>query len=194
MITSKVDYITYPYPSEPGVYLMKDIDQNVIYTKWKPWKDVVIRTWIVAGIPWHIRIHCIETSRSLDVGDGGFALGLEHNAFIDQKMEVTANKQESLAILPWGASGIKSIYGNGQAEVVYPNANTNLMNTRTVIPTVKASLNPGTHWLVNAVFGQPGSVNAINLWDNVPHVVVTDGEIIIGEGLEKITIPIGKED
>lgn len=31
MITSKVDYITYPYPSEPGVYLMKDNNQNVIY-------------------------------------------------------------------------------------------------------------------------------------------------------------------
>ena len=31
MITSKVDYTTYPYPSEPGVYLMKDNNQNVIY-------------------------------------------------------------------------------------------------------------------------------------------------------------------
>ncbi|ULT57495.1 DUF2264 domain-containing protein [Neobacillus drentensis] len=170
------------------------IDENVIYTKWKPWEDVVIRTWIVAGAPWHIRIHCIETSRGLDVADGGFALGLEHNSFIDQKMEVLANKQESLAILPWGASGIKSIFGNGQAEVVYPNANTNLMNARTIIPSVKTSFKPGKHCLVNAVFGEPSGKNAINLWGNVPHVVVTDGEIIIGEGLEKITIPIGKED
>ena len=31
MNTNNVNYITYPYPSEPGVYLMKDNNQNVIY-------------------------------------------------------------------------------------------------------------------------------------------------------------------
>ncbi|MEH7116760.1 DUF2264 domain-containing protein [Neobacillus vireti] len=170
------------------------IDENMIYTVWKPWKDVVIRTWIVAGAPWHIRIHCIETGRSLDVADGGFALGLEHKKFNDSKIEVSANKQECLAILPWGASGIKSIYGNGQADLVYPNANTNLMNARTVIPTIRASFYPGTHWLVNAVFGEPGSQNTSNRWDAVQPIVVMDKEIIIGEGIEKITIPIRRED
>lgn len=31
MNSSKANYMTYPYPSEPGVYLMKDNNQNVIY-------------------------------------------------------------------------------------------------------------------------------------------------------------------
>ncbi|MFJ5761548.1 DUF2264 domain-containing protein [Neobacillus sp. NPDC093182] len=52
------------------------VSENVVYTKWKPFCDVEIKTWLVAGAPWHIRIHCIETSRSLDYADGGFALGL----------------------------------------------------------------------------------------------------------------------
>ncbi|PLS05595.1 DUF2264 domain-containing protein [Neobacillus cucumis] len=165
------------------------VDENVIYTKWMPWRDVVIRTWIVAGAPWHTRIHCIETSRILDVADGGFALGLEHNQFKDLNIEQLVNQQESLAKFPWGVSGIKNIFGNGQADLVYPNANTNLMNARTVIPTVKASLKPGTHWLVNAVFGEPGEENASKLWDTKPRVCVTEREIIIGEGPGKIMIP-----
>ncbi|WP_160724315.1 DUF2264 domain-containing protein [Bacillus sp. USDA818B3_A] len=165
-----------------------NVSENVIYTKWKPWNDVVIRTWIVAGAPWHTRIHCIETKRSLDVADGGFALGLEHNQYKDQKIEHAVNQQESLAMFPWGASGIKSMYGSGQADLVYPNANTNLMYTRTVIPAIKASLKPGTHWLVNAVFGEPGSGNVNKLWDAVPDVVVTGEEISIGKGPGKVII------
>ncbi|MEY2191537.1 DUF2264 domain-containing protein [Neobacillus sp. BF23-41] len=168
-----------------------NVEGNVIYTKWKPWDDVVIKTWLVAGTPWHIRIHCIETSRNLDVADGGFALGLDHKNYKSQKVEVLANKQECLAVFPWGASGIISIYGNGQAELVYPNANTNLMSTRTVIPTVKASLQPGKHWLVNAVFGEAGSNNVINQWEEVPHVVIANEEILIGHGMGKIGISRG---
>ena len=164
------------------------IDENMIYTKWKPWKDVVIRTWIVAGAPWHIRIHCIETARSLDVADGGFALGLEHKQINDSKIEVLANKQECLAQFPWGASGIKNIDGKGQADLVYPNANTNLMNARTVIPTIRASFHPGTHWLVNTVFGEPGRNNTMNLWEKAPDIEIGEDEIIIGHGLKRMVV------
>lgn len=164
-------------------------NSNVIYTKWKPWVDVVIQTWLVTGVPWHIRIHCIETSRSLDCADGGFALGLQHHQDKNHKVEIFQTKQESLAIFPWGAGGIKNIFGNGSAELVYPNTNTNLMEPRTVIPTVTASLTPGKHWLVNAVFGEPGCEHAMNHWNAVPAVSVDSEEIRIGQGKEQIIIP-----
>lgn len=166
------------------------VDDNVIYTKWMPWADVVIKTWLVAGAPWHIRVHFIETSRNLDCADGGFALGLENSEYKGKK-EVILNKRETLAIFPWGASGIKNIYGNGQAELVYPNANTNLMNPRTVIPTVKISLEPGKHWIVNAVFGEPGSESIKNIWASCPNIEIDDDEIIIGQGMDKIVIQKG---
>ncbi|MFJ5761547.1 hypothetical protein ACIQAA_21045 [Neobacillus sp. NPDC093182] len=105
-----------------------------------------------------------------------------------QTEEVSLNKQESFARLPWGASGIRSIYGNGQPDVVYPNANTNLLNPRTVIPTVKGSLKPGTHWLVNAVFGIPGSEQDLSLWDMIPQVEFVEDEIIIRQGTETVVI------
>jgi hypothetical protein len=164
------------------------VSENVIYTNWKPFADVDIKTWLVAGAPWHIRIHCIEAGRAIDYADGGFALGLENNEHHGQKAEVILNKQECFAKLPWGASGIQSIYGNGQPDLISPNANTNLINARTVIPTVKGSLKPGTHWMINAVFGEPGSEDVLHHWDVVPHVKMVDDEIIIRQGAEKIRI------
>lgn len=164
------------------------VSENVIYTKWKPFGDVEIKTWLVAGAPWHIRIHCIQSSRNLDYAEGGFALGLENNAFKGQKAEVILNKQQSFARLPWGTSGIQSIYGNGQSELVYPNANTNLLNPRTVLPTIKGSLKPGTHWLVNAVFGELGNEEVLKHWDMVPHIEFVDDEIIIRQGTETVVI------
>lgn len=167
------------------------VSENVVYTKWKPFADVEIQTWLVAGAPWHIRIHCIETGRNLDYADGGFALGLVDNKNSSQKVEVILNEKESFATLPWGASGIQNIYGNGQPELVYPNANTNIMSARTIIPTVKGSIKPGTHWIVNVVFGEPGNEHVLKHWDMVPQVELVDDEIIISKGTEKLTIQKG---
>jgi hypothetical protein len=165
------------------------VSENVIYTQWKPFADVDIKTWLVAGAPWHVRIHCIENGRGLDYADGGFALGLENKEYIGQKAEVILNKQEGLARLPWGSSGVVTIYGQGQPDLVYANANTNLINPRTVIPTIKGSLKPGRHWLVNAVFGEPRIENNVSQWDRVPHVDLYDDEIIITHGAQKVVIP-----
>ncbi|HZG13845.1 MAG TPA: DUF2264 domain-containing protein [Candidatus Bathyarchaeia archaeon] len=157
-----------------------------IYTHWKPWPDVDIKTWLIAGLPWHIRVHRIVTGRSLDCADGGFALGLEREEEKNQTLDVRMNKEEVLAKLPWGATGIRSLYGNGHAELVYPNANTNVLDARTVLPVVKATLEPGAYWFVNAVYGEPGGSG--DNWNDAPKVDVTHAGIAIGDGTDKIII------
>lgn len=47
------------------------------------------------------------------------------------------------------------LLGFDAAELIYPHANTNLLHPRTVIPTLRARLDRGTHWLVSAVYGKP---------------------------------------
>lgn len=53
------------------------IKDNVLFSKWQPWRNVEIQTWVIAGLPWHIRIHRIENERSLDVAEGGYAFPIE---------------------------------------------------------------------------------------------------------------------
>ncbi|MNP22599.1 hypothetical protein D3C76_1152790 [compost metagenome] len=127
------------------------MEDNILYSKWKPWRDVEVQTWIVAGLPWHIRIHRVSTERCLDAAEGGFALGYELDIHVakDNYVGITASNMV-------GSSGIVGLLGYDGAELIYPNANTNILHPRTVIPTLKVSLKPGTHWLISAVFGEPG--------------------------------------
>lgn len=130
------------------------IQDNVLHAVWRPWADVEVSTWLVAGLPWHIRIHRIETSRGLDAAEGGYALGIEATPM----QRVGAN--EAVAASPWGVSGVRGLLGYESAGLVWPNANTNVLRPRTVIPTLTASLAPGVHWLVSAVYGEPGQTGA----------------------------------
>lgn len=126
------------------------IDGHLLYARWMPWRDVEVQTWIVAGLPWHVRIHRVNTTRELDAAEGAFALGLSPQMDRFEKAAgVTVRSAQ-------GSAGIQSLLGYERAELVYPNANTNLLHPRTVIPTLRARLSPGVHWLASAVFGEPG--------------------------------------
>ncbi|MCL6601499.1 MAG: DUF2264 domain-containing protein [Paenibacillus sp.] len=125
------------------------ITDNVLHSVWKPWSDVEVRTWVIAGLPWHIRIHRIATGRALDAAEGGFSLG--HETELAQQSDSSG----TAASTAWGTSGIKGLMGYGRAELIMPNANTNLLRPRTVLPTLTVSLEPGIHWLASAVYGDP---------------------------------------
>lgn len=209
------------------------IEDNVLFARWKPWSDVEVRTWIAAGLPWHLRIHCIRTGRALDVVEGGFALGLTADttarmdgcraAASDEGGEGTGSGQKTAdptmateradrvsdeggegtgageqtadptmdteqsgrasdeggegtdtgqpktaeavqasgcyaeASGSLGVSAIHGLLGFTRAEAIQPQANTNVLHPRTVIPTLLARLPAGEHWLVSAVYGRPGS-------------------------------------
>lgn len=131
--------------------LKSEITDNVLHFVWKPWTDVEVRTWVVAGLPWHIRIHRIETRRELNAAEGGFALGQEMN--LEQRIDKTGAAVSTI----WGLSAVKGLLGDWKPELVWPNANTNLLRPRTVLPTLTAALAPGVHWLASAVYGDPSA-------------------------------------
>jgi hypothetical protein len=87
----------------------------------------------------------------LDAAEGGFALGL---GSLDRSR---AGEGAASASGSFGTSAIYGMLGYDTAELIYPHANTNLMRPRTVIPTLRAALEPGTHWLISAVLGVPSA-------------------------------------
>lgn len=131
--------------------LETSIRDNVLHALWKPWPDVEVSTWIVAGLPWHVRIHRVATGRPLDAAEGGFALGMETE--LTERTE--AGRAAAGAASPYGASGVLNLLGYRTAELIRPNANTNVLHPRTVLPTLQTSLEPGLHLLAAAVYGDP---------------------------------------
>lgn len=142
------------------------IVDNVLHSVWKPWTNVEVRTWIVAGLPWHIRIHRIETGRPLDAAEGGFALGQE--AGVEQQIGLTT----AAVSTAWGTSGVKGLIGYEKAELIWPNANTNLLHPRTVLPTLTTFLEPGIHWLASAVYGDPSGDSCGGIIEQLPESIL----------------------
>ncbi|MEK4347833.1 DUF2264 domain-containing protein [Paenibacillus sp. FSL P4-0184] len=164
---------------------------NVLRSVWKPWANVEVQTWVVAGLPWHIRIHRVETGRSLDTAEGGFALGQENE--IISKIDVAG----AMASTAWGTSAIKDLLGCRKGELVWPNANTNLLYPRTVLPMLTSTLEPGIHWLASAVYGCPSEgaldIQADQADEVLKHSPEQDLKVKFSEGTLTIVTHFGRE-
>ncbi|KAK0118395.1 hypothetical protein ONS95_012684 [Cadophora gregata] len=171
---------------------------------------------------WHIRVHEIVVKKSSEVGvltvEGGFAIygrkrkdGLALLPLNWQTDNIPPNEISSegindsvssaLVVSSAGASGIRNLAYSSTAgkleingEVLKPDANTNLMVSRTLIPTLKASIMPeeaGTEFLiklVTAVFAVgAGKLDAGEIhrrWEDAPKVgnredAGKDGDLIL---------------
>lgn len=175
------------------------VEKELILTRWKPWADVEIRTWIIPGLPWHVRVHRIATGRVLDGAEGGFALGIEGPgsggllpggsreparpySTVPPQGTDSSSGTAAYAAYGRGASGVKLLYGSGQAELLTPQANTNIMVSRTVIPTVRTHVEAGTTaWLAVAVYGEAFGAEgyAAGTWAAAPSAQVVDGELLV---------------
>lgn len=167
------------------------ITDGAAYSRWIPWPDVSVNTWLVPATPWHVRVHLLETDRRLSSVEGGFALDRDGD---DDHTNVTEETTEGTAVVsyPVGLSGIRDTGDeNGDTTrpggVVYPDPNTNLLHPRTAVPVLHDDHDPGKHWLTCTVLGIPGADRG--RWDgaNPPtvsiekdtfRVTATGGEIL----------------
>src|SRR2546421_21414 len=65
-------------------------------------------------------------------------------------------------------SGIVNLQGDRVASLVEPAPNTNLVNPRTVIPTLRGRIRPGEHRLLSMVLGEPDKERAAQAWPRPP--------------------------
>ncbi|PAD14637.1 DUF2264 domain-containing protein [Shouchella clausii] len=153
------------------------IARQFLYTKWRPWQDVEITTWLIPCVPWHVRVHKIETNRLLDAADGGFALGLGGDG--SESFEQLSSGASCLAKTATAASGIVNLREDGETALIFPHANTNLLHPRTVIPTVRTRIDRGTTFLVSAVYGEVDGHLHAQSWAAVPSVRMFANKLIV---------------
>lgn len=124
-----------------------------LYSRWRPWPDVAVETWLLPANPWHIRIHRIATPRRLRAVEGGFAI--ERADFNRDRPE----QSDGRAI--WhGQSDISAIIdlspGPKRAGfAMTPIANTNLIHAKTLLPQLQGEITAGTTVLATAAMALP---------------------------------------
>ena len=142
--------------SEDGVhwhtrYQAKEyaIDEKRVCSKWHPMPEVTVETEIYPYGEWHVRVHRIDTRRTLKLAEGGFAIARGAGDEGYRKAEGGC----AAVTAPWGTSAICALRGYDDVQVMAPEANTNLMAPRTLLPMLRGTLAPGKHTLICAVLG-----------------------------------------
>ncbi len=139
-----------------------------LYSRWKPWSDVTIETWLVPAGDWHIRVHRIDTPRALHTTEGGFAI-----ARADQNADTTevgpgralARSRSDVSIIVDLSSDHQR---DGRTHAALPN--TNLIASKTLVPQLRGEIEPGTTVLVTAAMAQPAGAAAETALSSAPSI------------------------
>ena len=131
---------------------------NVLFSRWHPWKDVTVETWLLPASPWHIRIHRITSPRALHATEGGFAVGradLNADTSIEEDGRAYVRTPTDLsAIVDLAATGRRA----GRAHKALPN--TNLIVAKTLVPQLRGGIGPGVTMLATAAMALPAGADA----------------------------------
>lgn len=122
-----------------------EVLENAIVSRWSPWHDVAITTWLIPAGEWHVRVHRITTARHLQSVEGGFAvMNAQPHLSAGQCCIVARNGVSVIADLPAGLSR--------QSDCVVTPPNSSIMFAEcAAIPVLRGDLPPGEHWLCSAV-------------------------------------------
>lgn len=159
-----------------------DIKEDYIESCWKPWKDVIIKSFIVPLTPWHVRIHVIDTKRTLDAAEGAFSAPAWIGTNKEYKDKIFYKFDDCI-------TGIVDLSGSRKAEMVQPEPNTNLLYSRTVIPTLTGRINPGKSVLISAVLGAVSVSKDFDL-EEIPNVTFEGDVAIIELNSKKVSVKI----
>lgn len=125
------------------------LEDDLPRSRWEPWPDVTVDSWLVPATPWHVRIHRLETDRRLHSVEGGFPVGRTGEGNAERRGQTGV----AVARYPAGHSAIRDLDGEREGEVVDQDPNTNVLRSRTAVPVLRGVHEPGTAWLVSAVLG-----------------------------------------
>jgi hypothetical protein len=144
---------------------------------WEPWNDVRITTFLVSLGAWHIRLHRIESGRTLRTVEGGFPVERYHE--FEEALpagNATSLPGEAAATFEWGASRIAALEDGSRRKgaIVIPAPNLNILYPSAAIPVLEGTLEPGlTVWAAGVRAGDRDTV----LSEGLPSLVVSDHRV-----------------
>jgi hypothetical protein len=139
---------------------------DVLYSKWSPFGDVSVETWLIPSPPWHIRVHRIVGPRPLQTAEGGFAIARrDFNADRLEEAEgfaAATGEFDFSGILDLGST----IKRTGIAQKAPPN--TNMIVAKTLVPQLRGEIPAGETILISAVLALVDPDAASGSWKEPP--------------------------
>lgn len=113
---------------------------------WIPFPKVRIVSIVLPGVPYHFRIHFVDSQENLIIYDHGFAMDMRaiHHTLHEESIVIENYNYVSEAV---------AIFGNGEPVLINAAPNTNIQYNNSYIPAIKWELRKGKHILIDAFCG-----------------------------------------
>ncbi|HKM97434.1 MAG TPA: DUF2264 domain-containing protein [Buttiauxella sp.] len=158
---------------------------GMIYSRWQPWVDVTIDSWLLPLGDWQLRVHSIKTERELDCAEGGFSLP---NRPLPEANIALANCQLTSATDTSAIYCLSPQLRNGDQVLTPPNSNL-LFAERAAVPLLKGELCKGTHLLISAVWAGDSAAFDGNAR---PQAIVNEGVVRLVMGNHEKQLMLNK--
>ncbi|MDY0924255.1 DUF2264 domain-containing protein [Leclercia sp. CFBP8987] len=145
------------------------VDENYIFSRWSPWHDVHIDSWLVPFGEWHLRLHRITSTRTLQTVEGGFAV---------MKTDPQLHGRGSYLSADNGSSTIVDLSPNisRQPDSVVTPPNSSIMFAGcATIPVLTSTLPQGESWLCCAVTASAQNKNRAES----PQLQINNNQVVI---------------
>jgi hypothetical protein len=166
----------------------QEAGENWVRSRWRPWADVEVLTVLVRLGSWHVRIHRVQSGRSLLAVEGGFSVPRFNDAAEAPPLRNAATAaSEAFVLYPWAASRIAALEESfpgalkpavpRRGALVVPAPNLNVLHPVVVIPVLEGRLEPGTTFLACAVRagdGAPAENAGTAAGENLPKAAVQE--------------------
>jgi len=130
------------------------VDENAIFSRWSPWHDVHIETWLVPFGEWHIRLHRIDSARNLQTAEGGFAVRSGALQILTRGALVAADNGSSLIV------DLSPTLRRRADRVITPPNSSIMFPECAAIPLLTTDITRGESWLCCAALASGREINS----------------------------------
>lgn len=126
------------------------VSPESIYTEWHPWADVKIKTWLIPLVSGHIRVHLIDTNRSLECVEGGYPIPVPDfsKPRFDKSFGCVSCQEKDLYS---SITDISPGLNRTSEMVVSPPGSNIIYPCSSGIPVLKNNISPGKHIFISMV-------------------------------------------
>ncbi|MFS2221106.1 DUF2264 domain-containing protein [Pantoea sp. B65] len=163
------------------------VAEDYIFSRWSPWHDVHIASWLIPCGEWHIRAHLIDSKRELKSVEGGFALinAPEVAKIIGQGKGCLINASNGASViydLPVGQQ-------RSAGSVITPPNSSIMFAECAIIPVLNGRITTGKQWLCCAV---AATGKTAEVYQDKPQLLLTENMITVisADSKKKTTILI----
>lgn len=135
------------------------VQNGVAFSRWRPWPDVEVATWLLAEKNCHLRVHRISSAKPLWSLEGGFALGYDERRTVQTKNDAS----RADVISANASSGIVNFLGSRTTDTIELGVNSNLLFPLSIMPVLTGQHAAGQFWLACLAEGKGPNQTACTL-------------------------------